>query len=146
MVVGILCLIALEKQSRVEDEVDILLNEPADVAVDKLCRVTCRLGRNGFDAEFVDLVRACRREDDAVAELFEESRPERVVLVYTEDTRNADGPAGSLVSVQRFIVEDSLQLIFIEVRNAVCILLEAEAALAAVAGDELTAAGKAVDR
>ena len=145
VVVGLSCLGALIEQRRVEDEVHLLMNQPRDMPMHEFCRIAGGLGGNGFDAELVDLVCRSRGKDHAVAEFPEEDGPEGVILIHIEHAGNADRAAGRLVSGQRLVVEDPLQLVFVEVRNAVRVLLPAESALTAVAGDELASAGETVD-
>ncbi len=63
------------------------------MTVCQLCRVTLGFAWDGFDTKLVDLAVGLRREDNAVTKLREEGRPERIVLVHIQDTRNADGSA-----------------------------------------------------
>ena len=117
------------------------------MAVGKLGRVADGLGGHGLDAGLVGLAVGLVGEHDAEAELGKERVPERVVLVHVERARDADGAARGLVGVEHRAVEEKLVLVLKEVRRVVlCALAAAGALLAAVAGDEATAAAEVVDR
>ena len=131
-------LLPLIEQRRIEDEVDPLLDQPLDVAVGQLCGIALGLGRDRLDAHLIDLVRRRRGENHAVAKLCEEGRPEGVVLIHVQDAGDADGAPCRLFGRERAVAEDPAHLVLVHVRDAVVCLLEAEASLAAVSGDELS--------
>ena len=49
VVISIWELFTLIRNARVEDEINIFLDQPLDVSVGKLCRITFGFRRNGFD-------------------------------------------------------------------------------------------------
>ena len=147
MIVGILHLDTLIRDARIENVINTLADQPCDMTVCQFCRVTLRLAWNGFDTKLVDLAVGLRREDNAVTKLREEGKPERIVLVHIQDTRNTNGSSDGMLFIQRCVMlEESLVFIFKQVWNVILVLFLAETALATVSGDKLASAGKAVDR
>ena len=143
---GLLDLLVLVRNAGIEDEFAAFLQQPFDMTVRELRGVALGFGRDRLDAEFIDLMRSGRREHDAVAELPEEDRPERIVLIHVQHARNAHGAAESLLLGKRFVVEDPLHLIIVKVRKIFLILHAADALFAAVARDIAAAVREAVDR
>ncbi|CDC93980.1 unknown [Roseburia sp. CAG:380] len=147
MIIGILHLDTLIRDARIENVINTLADQPCDMTVCQFCRVTLRLAWNGFDTKLVDLAVGLRREDNAVTKLREEGKPERIVLVHIQDTRNTNGSSDGMLFIQRCVMlEESLVFIFKQVWNVILVLFLAETALATVSGDKLASAGKAVDR
>ena len=117
MVSGARNLFPLVRNTRIEDKRHIAFNEPGNVSVGKLCRVTFRLTRDRLDAQLIDLVAGLRGQHHAEAEFLKESCPVREVLVHVEDTRDPDNASCRLVGSQRLIVEESVILPCKEVRD-----------------------------
>ena len=145
MVVCTLYLVALVEQGGIENEIDTLINQPCDMTVGELCRITLRLAGNGLYAELVNFTVGAGGEHDAVAQPCEERVPERIVLVHVQHSGNADCASRRLCRVERGIGEEPLQLVLKQVGDIVCVLLSTDAALAAVARDKLASSGKTVD-
>ena len=137
--------IALIRHAGIEDELQSLADEPGYMAVGQFRRIALGFAGNGFNTQLVDLVRGSGREHYLVFQFGKEGVPERIILIEVQYTGNTDLAAGGLVRGQRLITEDPLVLVFIKVRDIVLVAFLADTALAAVAGDELAAAGKAVD-
>ena len=137
--------IALIRHAGIEDELQSLADEPGHMTVGQFRRIALGLAGNGFNTQLVDLVRGSGREHYLVFQFGKEGVPERIILIEVQYTGNTDLAAGGLVRGQRLITEDPLVLVFIKVRDIVLVAFLADTALAAVAGDELAAAGKAVD-
>ena len=146
MVSGSRNLFPLVRNTRIEDKRHIAFNEPGNVSVGKLCRVTFRLTRDRLDAQLVDLVAGLWGQHHAEAELLKEGCPVREVLVHVEDPRDSHNAAGRLVGCQRLIVEESVILPCKEVRDVTFCLFHAETALTAVSGNILTSTLEPVDR
>ena len=134
------------RNTRIEDKRHIAFDEPGNVSVGKLCRVTFRLTRDRLDAKLVDLVAGLRGQHDLKTEFFKEGCPVREIFVHVEDTRDADDASGRLVGSQRLIVEESVILPCKEVRDVTLCLFHTETALTAVSGNILTSAFEPVDR
>ena len=75
------------------------------MAVSQFRRITLGFTGDGFNAKLVDLT---GREHNAVAQFGEEGEPERIVLVHIQHSGDTNYTSGSLVSVQRFIREQSM--------------------------------------
>jgi len=108
VIVGVLKFITFIKESGIENEIDLLVNEPADMSVSQLCRVTFGFTRNGFNAKLINLTIGYRRENHTVAELLKEGCPERIIFVHVKHTWNADRATCGFFGRKRFITEDSL--------------------------------------
>ena len=146
MVVGIREFISLIRDARVEDEWNTLFDQPGHMSVGKFGRVTFRLAWDGLDTELIYLSGGRRREYHAVFQSREKFKPERIVFVHIEDTRDADRASVSFVCFQRLAVKQKLVLIFKQIRNLFFVTFFSDTTLAAVSGHKLTAAGEAVDR
>ena len=62
MVVGIRELISLVRDTRVENEIHILMDQPGHMSVRKFCRVTFGFGWDRIDTKLVNLTCGGRRE------------------------------------------------------------------------------------
>ena len=82
MVVRIRELVTLIRDCRIEDKVHVLVNQPRNMTMRKLGRVTLGLTWDGVDTKLVDLTSGLRREYDREAELLEKCRPERIVFIH----------------------------------------------------------------
>ena len=146
MVSGSRNLFPLVRNTRIEDKRHIAFDEPGNVTVGKLCRVTFRLTRDRLDAQLVDLVAGLWGQHHAEAELLKEGCPVREVLVHVENTRDSNNASCRLVGGQRLIVEDPVVFPGEQIRDIALCLFHTESALTAVSGNVLAAALKAVDR
>lgn len=82
MIVGIREFVAFIRNTRVENKIDVLVEQPCHMTVCQLCRVALGLARDGINSKLVDLARRLRGEYHGKTELLKESCPERVVLVH----------------------------------------------------------------
>ena len=115
------------------------------MAVAELSRVAHGLGWHGLDARVVGLLARIVREHHAKTQLGEERVPERIVLVHVEGTGDAHGAARGVLLRQHGAVEEQVVLGSEEVRHLLLLGVVARALLAAVAGNETTAATEVVD-
>ena len=145
MIAGIPEFLPLIRDAGIEDGFNPLVDQPFDVPVGNLGRIAFRLGGNGLDPEFIELMGRGRGQDDPVAELCEERMPERIQFIHIQHARNPDYAAVRFVLRERLAPEDQFVLKIVKVGQVVRIALLSDAALAAVAADELAAAGEAVD-
>ena len=122
----------------IENVPHALIEQPLYVTVRKLGRVALGFARDRLDSQFIDLSGGSRREDDLEPELRKESEPERIILEHIEDARDPDASSRSIF--QRFIAEDPLILVIIDIREIVLIFLQSQTLLTAVAGDKTAAA------
>ena len=134
VVVGVGHEVLLVAHARVENRLDTLVEQPFDMAVHQLRRITDVLGGDGFDAGFEQFVAGTPGDDDLEAEIGEQGEPERVVLVHVEHARNADFAAGRLLVGQAAVGEAALVLVVVQVRPVGTLLLRVATAFAPVTG------------
>ena len=142
VVAGALVLLALPLAAGEPDEVRVLVEQVHDVAVRELRWVAHALRRHGLDAGLVGLLRGRVGQHHAPAQLREERKPERVVLVHVERARDAHAAARGFLGRQRLVVEQAVRLVLEEVRHVgrLGATAEAFALLAAIARDEAAVA------
>ena len=133
VVVGVSEFIAFIEQGRIKNEIHILMDQPHDMAVNELRRVTFGFTRDRFDAELVNLAVRVRGEYDSVSQFCKKRMPERIVFVHIQYTRNTDSAACGNARRKRFISEDAGKLVFVQIRYIVFVFLLSESALAAIA-------------
>ena len=138
-------LLALPAHARHPNEVDIAVDKVHHMAVAHLCRVAHALGRHGLDARLVGLLARLVGQLHAKAQACKERVPEGVVLVHVECARDTHGAARGLVGTQDLAVKEQLVFLFEEVGGLGLLLFVAGALLAAVAGNEASAAAKVVN-
>ena len=138
-------LFALPAHARHPDKVDVTVDEVHHMAVAHLGRIAHALGRHGLDARLVGLLARLVGQLHAKAQARKERMPEGVVLVHVERARDTDGAARGLVGTQDLAAKEQLVFLFEEVGSLGLLLFVAGALLAAVAGDEATAAAEVVD-
>ena len=132
--------------ARVEDELLSVLRQPLDVPVDDLRRIARCVGRNRIHSQFIDGLAGLRRENDSVAELRPEGKPERIVLIHVQDARDAHFSSGSILCVERFVLEQPFEFILVEIRElTVGRFRFAFSLFAAVSGDQTAAVRELVD-
>ena len=140
-------LLALPTNAWHPNEIWVLGQQVHDVAVGKLCRIACGLGRHRLDAHVVRLCGGLIGQNDREAQLSEKRVPERIVLVHVQRARNANSAAWSLVCRKRLAIKQQLVL---ERKDVWCLVLLGTALLtcaflATVTGDKPVAATKVVD-
>ena len=138
-------LVPLVGNAGVEDGLNILGDEPGDVAVDQLGRIALRFAGNGLNAQLIELFRGLGRQHSAEAQLLEEGGPERIILVHVQHSGNADGASGGFVRRPRLIVEHPVVFVVKQVGNVPGDLFLSQTSLTAVAADKVAAAAELVD-
>ena len=145
VVVGILKLIALVRDGRIEDALHAFIDEPLYMSVGQLRRITLGFTGDRFNSQLVDLPRGSGREYDPEAEFCEKCKPERIVLIHVEHTRDSDHAPFCFGLFERSVVEVAVELVVKQVRHLVFRPFFSESPLTAVSGDEFTAAAEMVD-
>ena len=74
--------VSFVRNTRIENELLSLVNQPLDMSVNKLCGITLGLGGNGLDPHFVNLLVGRGGEHCTEAELLKENRPEGIIFVH----------------------------------------------------------------
>ena len=139
-------LAALVIHAGIKDPFDAVFDQPFHVSVGQLRGIALGFARDAVHAERVDFRIRERRNDHREAQLPEEDRPEREILVHVQNARDADHAAGRFFGRQRFIAEHALLFKRDQVRNVRRTLLAGNGLLAAVSGDVALSVRKAVDR
>ena len=122
-----------------------LPDQPCNVPVRQLGRITLGLAGDGLDAHLVNLPGGSGGEHQAELQLFKQYRPERVILIHIQDPGDSQRAPYSFLLGKRFIIENPVQFIFKQVRDVFFIFFLAQGALTAVAGDKLAVAGEPVN-
>ena len=115
------------------------------MSVGKFCRITLRLTRDGFNTKFVNLSGGSRRKYETEFQCLEKCCPERIVFVNVQDSWHTESSAGCFFLTQRFIVKDTMQLIFKQVWDLFFVFLFTDTFLTSVSGNVLTVSGEFVD-
>ena len=115
------------------------------MSVGKFCRITLGLTRNGLNTKFVNLSGRSRREYETEFQCFEKCCPERIVFVNVQDSWHTERSAGCFFLTQRFVVKDTMQLIFKQVWDLFFVFLFTDTFLTSVSGNVLTVSGELVD-
>ncbi len=68
-----------------------LFDQPGYMSVGKLCRIAYGFTRDGLDAKLIYLSGGWRRKYHAIFQSREKFKPEWIIFVHIEDTRDADG-------------------------------------------------------
>ena len=129
-------LLALPLAAREPDEVRVLVQQVHDVAMGQFGRVAHAFAGHGLDARLVGLLRGRVGQHHAEAQLREEREPEGVVLVQVERPRDAHRSTRRFLNRQRFVAEQALALVLVQVRHVLRFVERACALFAAVARDE----------
>ncbi len=145
MVVRVRELISLVWDTRVENERNSLMDQPGHMSVRKFCRVTFGFAWDGLDAKLIYLSGGWRRKYHAIFQSREKFKPEWIIFVHIEDTRDADGTSYCFICLQWFAVKQKFVFIFEKVRDFFFISLFSDTTLTAVSGHKLTTPGKTVD-
>ena len=131
--------------TRIEDKLHTLAEQPGHMTVCQLCRIAFRFTWDGFDTKLVDLTVGSRREYHLVFQLRKEGEPERIVLEHIQDSRDTYFTADSLIGIKGCITEDLFVFVIKQVRYIFFIFLLSDTAFATITADILTAAGETVD-
>ena len=131
--------------TRIEDKLHTLAEQPGHMTVCQFCRITFGLTRNRFNTQLVDLTVGGRREYYLVFQLREEGEPERIVLEHIQDSRDTYFTADSLIGIKGCVTEDLFVFVIKQVRYIFFIFLLSDTAFATITADILTTAGKTVD-
>ena len=113
--------------------------------MNEFSRITGGVARNRIHSAFVNIFRRNRRQLHPEAELREESKPERIVFVHIEHTRNTDN-SPRCFQRNRLVIEQPFKLITIKVWKLAVFFLFTLAALAAIARDEARAVSELIYR
>ncbi len=105
VVVGVLKLLPLIRNTGVENMMDALIDQPLHMPVGQLCRVTFGFTRDRFNPQLIDLPGGRRREDDRESQGVEKCKPKRIIFVHVEYARNTDDAAFCLPGRKRGIVK-----------------------------------------
>ena len=111
----------------------------------KFSRITFGFTRDGFDTKLVNFSGGSRREYETEFQCLEKCCPERIVLVNVQDSWHTERSAGCFFLTQRFVVKDTMQLIFKQVWNLFFVFLFSDTFFTSVSGNVLTISGKFVD-
>ena len=82
VVISLLKFIPLVKYGRIEDKVHLLLNQPADMPMYQLGRITFGFTGNGFDSQFVNLVSRAGRQHYRITQPGKKGKPEGVIFIH----------------------------------------------------------------
>ena len=82
MVICIFKFVALIEKCRIKNEVYLLMNQPAYMAVCQFCRITFGLTGNGFNTQFIYFPVGAGGEYYPVTQLGKEGIPEGIVLIH----------------------------------------------------------------
>ena len=135
----------LIEKGRIEDEVHAPVDQPHDMAMGDLGRIAGGFTGNGLNAHLIDPVRGQRGQDDPESQPGKEGIPERIVLIHVQDSGDAHRTSVGVIFAERAVAEGPLQLVLVDIGNAVAGQLFAQASFTAVAGYIFTAAGEVVD-
>ena len=102
-------------------------------------RIALRFTGNGFNAQFINLSRGGGREHHLIPQPGKEGIPEGIILKHVQNPGYSHLSSGGFILCQRFVGEQHFVFIIKQIRDMVLILLLADAALTAVAGDVLAA-------
>ena len=119
MVVRISKFFPLIRDGRIENVLYSLVDEPLHMSVCKLGRITFGFTRDGFDSKLVNLSRRCRRKNDTESQFSEKCKPERIIFIHIQNTRDTDHSAAGIGLFERSIIKVTMQLIFKKVRHLI---------------------------
>ena len=146
MVAGIVKFFALIGDARIKNVIHTLLNQPGDMSMGELGRVTFGFTGDGFNAQRINIAVGSWGEHYFIPQFGKESKPIRVVLIHIENTWNTNFAPICLVRRKWFVmIKYSLVFIGIEIRDVLVVLFFAQSPFASVAGNELTATGKTIN-
>ena len=130
----------------IEDPIHALLHEPGDMTVYHLRRIAFRFTRDGIHTQTIQLLIRERRKHDTESQMLKELRPERIVLIHIQNTRNTDYAPRCLCCLQRLVVKHSLTLEFKQIRRIILLSAAAHDTFAAVTGNISVTVGELTDR
>ena len=136
MVVCIREFVSLIRNTRVEDPVHILADQPLNMSMSKLGRITFGLAWDGFNSHLINLSGRRWRQDNGESKLGKERKPQRVIFIHVQDSWKSDRAVGRLFLWKRLISEIAFILVGEQIRNIGIGLFFSETAFTAVSGDE----------
>ena len=98
----------LVEHAGVENGLDAFIDKPLHMAVGELGGVALGFRGDGLHAQLVNFSVGLGGENHPKAQFPEECRPEGVIFVHIQHSGDTNYTSGSLVSVQRFIREQSM--------------------------------------
>ena len=117
------------------------------MSVGQLRRITFRFAGDGFNTQGIDVVGRGGGEHHLITQLGKECKPVGIVFIHIQNSWNPYSAAECLIRCQRLVMfKKPLVFIFIQIRYLFVRSFPSQTPFAAVARDELAAAGKAVDR
>ena len=105
MIVCIFKFFPFIRNARIENKGHSLIDQPFHMSMCQFCRITFRFTWNRFDSEFINLTARRWREHNAELQFMEESKPERVIFIHVQDTRETDRSAYGFLFGKRLIAE-----------------------------------------
>ena len=137
--------VPLIKKSRIENEIHFLMNQPAYVAVGQLGRITLWLAGNRFNSKLIDFPVGKWRQYNLIPQLCKESEPKRIIFIHVQHTGNSNSSSSCLIRGERFIAENTFQLVIKKIGGTIFALLFSESALTAVSWNILSSACKFIN-
>ena len=107
MVVGFGKFIPFIWNTRIEDRLNAIVDQPLYMSVCQLRRITLGFTRDGINSQFVYLAVGYRRKDNPESQFIKECEPERIILVHVQYTRDTNESARSIFLCQWFIIKIS---------------------------------------
>ena len=143
LVLGTGVLLVLIEHTGMENGFYPFVDQPLDLPVSKLGRITLRFGGNAIHTQLVNLPAGIGRKHHSEAQFSEECGPEGIVFIDIQNSRYADRSPGRILFLQRRIVKNSLLLVLKKV-FALFASPSSDALFAPVAGDVFFPSGKGV--
>ena len=128
--------------TRIEYEVNALVEEVLDMTVSELCRIANRIRRDSVLSEVVHITGAFIGDDRSESESCEQHMPERELLIESKSERKSDNTAVTLRLVGLDGIEYAVVLELVEVRDSVPVYYSA-ALFAAIARNKASALAEA---
>ena len=107
MIVGFGKFIPFIWNTRIEDRLNAIVDQPLYMSVCQLRRITLGFTRDGINSQFVYLAVGYRRKDNPESQFIKECEPERIILVHVQYTRDTNESARSIFLCQWFIIKIS---------------------------------------
>jgi hypothetical protein len=97
VIVGFFKFVSLIEKSRIEDKGNFFAQQPSYMPVSQLGRITFGFAGDRFDTQFINFAVGNRRKYHFISQIRKESKPERVVLVHIQHSRNTNLAPGGVV-------------------------------------------------
>ena len=128
--------------TRIEYEVNALIEKIFDMSVSELCRIAYRIRRDSVLTEIIHITGAFIGNDCSEAKRSKQHMPERKLFIEAESERESHNSAVTLRLMSLYCVEYAVILEFVEIRNGVPVR-DAAALFTAVARYEASALAEA---